>query len=418
MSEIKQRVLRDPIYGYIDLSEQEAKVIDSLPFQRLRRIKQLAHTYLVYPSANHTRFEHSLGAMHVAGLMATRLGLPPKRIRQVRLAALLHDIGHGPFSHLFEEICQSACKKRLDHEQIGSAIILSSGELRNALGEDRSRVLRILEGNAGIDSKIISGGLDCDKLDYFRRDSFHAGVRYGEYDFDRILRTMKPKGPHIYIPRKGVDAVEGFLLAREQLYLQVYFHHTRVVADEMLKRVAELGSGHGLKPAWFMFDKARPDEFLERFLEWNDANFESFLSQSVTGHAKRLLNDLLARRLLKCGYDKDMEQMPAIPKGRLITPGNGDLAKLERQISKFTGVPRYLIFAKVVKISMKQYSRRQGEGEELLAEDEAGEIRNFPDISKVKGPTNDVLKLFVFGPGECRDMIAKTTMRFIKGLEN
>jgi uncharacterized protein len=414
VAEDKERVVRDPIHGYIDLSDQEVSVIDTGAFQRLRRIKQVAHTYLVYPSAIHTRFTHSIGTMHIAGLMADRLALKPVQVKDVRLAALLHDIGHGPFSHLFEGICNSACGKALDHEDVGLAIIRSDPALRQALGAHRGRVLEILSGDGGIMSRIISGGLDSDKMDYFRRDSFHAGVRYGEYDFDRILRTIKPKGEHIYVPKKGVDAIDGFLLAREQLYLQVYNHHTRLIADEMLKRVVELAvkTGH-LDRSWFRFDSGHPREFLARFMKWGDLEFMSMLHERATGNAKELLDDLEARRLLKRGYDRDMGRMPAIPTGRLSSGGT-ELQDLERHLSRSLRIPAHRIFAKIVSISMKQYYLNAGE--ELLAENEDGEIVNFLDISKLTGPSTDLQRFLVFGPRGEGDRIHSETVSFLETL--
>lgn len=420
MTDDKDRVVRDPIYGYIDLFDREPAVIDSKVFQRLRGIKQLANTYLVYPSAIHTRFTHSLGTMHVAGLMAARLQMPRPKQRLVRLAALLHDVGHGPFSHLFEDLCKAACDKKLKHEEVGDALIRTDPELHKALGNDGPQVRRILAGGGGLASKIISGGLDADKMDYFKRDSFHAGVRYGEYDIERILRTITPKGQNFYIPQKGVDAVDGFLLAREQLHTQVYNHHTRLIADMMLQRVVELAAKHEqgrIKKEWFRFDPRRPRRFLDRFESWDDHTFLDMLDDNVEGPARDLLERIQSRRLFKDGYNRSMQRMPEIPRGQLIDPDTGSdtLRRLERHISRELHLQTYQVFAHVIKIDMKQYYL--SEGEKLLAEDEDGVIRNFLDISKLRGPSTDLLRLLVFGPAGTEERVGQETEAFIRSLD-
>lgn len=408
-------ILRDPLYGYIDLSDQEIQVLDTAPVQRLRGIKQVAHTYLVYPSAIHTRFTHSLGTMHVAGLVADQLGLTREQTRLVRLSALLHDVGHGPFSHLFEELSQCATGTRVDHELVGRAIIQTSPALRRALGADRRAVIEILAGNKGVMSKIISGGVDSDKMDYFRRDSFHAGVRYGQYDFDRILRTLKRHNEHIVVPEKGWDAMDGFLLAREQLYLQVYYHHARIIADEMLKRVVELASRSGdLQSDRFRFDPENPAPFLARFMEWDDTGFMNMLGSQARGPAAELLEGLANRRLLKRGYYCDVKDIDAVPRGQL-TAGGEQLREMEQFISRRTNSPPHQIFAKIPAISMKQYYLKGRE--ELYALRDTGKIENFLDVSKIKGPSDDLLRLIVFGPGSKRHQIEVAAKQFINSLE-
>lgn len=414
MPDREDKVLRDPLYGYIDLNPQEVEILDTPVFQRLRGVKQVAHTFLVYPSAIHTRFTHSIGAMHVAGRMATQLRLSKEEARIVRLAALLHDLGHGPFSHLFEELCKTATGESLDHERVGQALMSFDRPMARALGGDRRRVLEVLEGNAGISSKIVSGGVDCDKMDYFRRDSYHAGVRYGEYDFERILRTLKSHNGHIVVPEKGWDAIEGFLLAREQLYLQVYYHKTRIIADEMLKRVIELGAASAtIDRRYFRFDPDSPSSFLDNFSKWDDDGFVAYLHQNTSGNAGRLLSDLLARRLLKKALYCDLSEIDAIPRGRLTT-GTTDLLGLENYVAEKTHAPKHLVFAKIPAINMKQYYLRGKE--ELLALRDSGKTENFLDVAKMHGPLEDIVRLLVFCPEHYRVRAAAATTRYIQTL--
>ncbi len=287
--------------------------------------------------------------------------------------------------------------------------------LREAMGSDRRKIIEILEGEAGILSKIVSGGVDSDKMDYFRRDSFHAGVRYGEYDFDRILRTLQRHNAHIVIPKKGWDAMDGFLLAREQLYLQVYYHPTRIIADETLKRIVELAAHEGqVKKEWFTFDADAPTRFLRRFLTWDDSGFINMLRGNVKARAKELLDDLSARRLLKHAFYKDVQELDAIPKGEL-TSDRSKLVDMEKAIARDTKTPRHRIFAKIPAVSMKQYYLKGGE--ELYALKEDGNVVDFIDVSKVKGPSEDLLRLIVFGPREKKRRILKATERYLGSFE-
>jgi len=171
--------IRDPLYGLIALHETEYLLINTEAFLRLHRIKQLSHTHLVYPSALHTRYGHSLGAMHVAGMICARLGLDDEQTRLVRIAALLHDIGHGPFSHLFENVLRPL--NSVDgsvHEHITRKMVLEDPDIREILGKDRAIIAELLNENKRLVRKdlrlmsdIVSSNLDADKLDYLSRDS-------------------------------------------------------------------------------------------------------------------------------------------------------------------------------------------------------------------------------------------------------
>ena len=191
--------MRDPIHGFIKLSKKEKQLIDTKVFQRLRRIRQLAMAFLVYPGAMHTRFDHSIGVMHIAGRICTRLReLNPERVSnedmdRVRLAALLHDVGHGPFSHVSEYLLDAHALDRTDmgpmrekiHEKITVDIIRTDPEIRDILSEEeRDFVADMIQGQDTQDWQrdIVSSELDADKMDYLLRDSYFTGVKYGIYD--------------------------------------------------------------------------------------------------------------------------------------------------------------------------------------------------------------------------------------------
>ncbi len=229
----RSKAIRDPLYGFIDLSELEIKVIDTEIFRRLQFIKQLSHTYVVYPSSFHTRFEHSLGTLHVSNIMANELNFTDQKdIERIRLSCLLHDIGHGPFSHLFESIMEKINPTITEpHEKISKIIIKENSELDSVLGSKTNEIIELLEKKIdshkepkkSLQADIVSSGIDADKLDYLRRDSYHIGVTYGQFDFDRILHTLTttPKNSQICISKKGKDALENYRLARYLMYAQV-----------------------------------------------------------------------------------------------------------------------------------------------------------------------------------------------------
>lgn len=221
-SGFRHKSFRDPLYGFIGLSEKEVRLVDTSVFRRLHRIKQLSHTHLVYPSALHTRFEHSLGTMHIAGRMCDELGLEKETVRQ---AALLHDIGHGPFSHLFEYVLEKINPGITDiHEKITKMIINDDEEMNGILGSDKEKIVDILHPKSKMDFKsttlhsdIVSGSLDADKMDYLRRDSYFLGVYYGMFDLERVIYTLRStpgKYPSLGIDSRGKDAVESYRLAR------------------------------------------------------------------------------------------------------------------------------------------------------------------------------------------------------------
>ncbi len=238
--------LRDPIHGFLHTDPLEAALIGSRPVQRLRWIHQLGLTFLVYPGAEHSRFSHVLGAMGLAGRVLDNLALKrpdllpePERLRVrrlVRAAALLHDIGHAPFSHSAEDRFEDG----IDHEEM-TRRLLGSAELqelfaRHGAGLVPEEVVALLAGRVAPEhrylAQIVSGELDVDKMDYLLRDSLYCGVRYGVYDLDRLIDTLVPTlDPEsgettLGVEAGGVHAVEALILARYYMFTQVYFNVT------------------------------------------------------------------------------------------------------------------------------------------------------------------------------------------------
>lgn len=300
--------VHDPLYGFIDLSELEIHVIDSAVFRRLHRIKQLAQANAVYPSASHARFEHSLGVCHLAGRMAKHLEFDDKMIRAVRLAALLHDVGHGPFSHIFEPVLSSINHQEISHEEISQMMITKDPELSGILGELAPQVASILAHKpvpgwtlqeSMLAADVISGPLDVDRMDYLRRDSYHLGVDYGHFDLDQLLHTItttKDTGERwVAVNIKGWGAVEQYRLGRYLMHAQVYQHHTIVVANRMCIDSMLHAVGSVIGPDELLVDS--PD-FLDNYTKLDDQSLSDRILSS-DGVAAKIMGRLRRRDLLK-----------------------------------------------------------------------------------------------------------------------
>src|SRR3954453_10971740 len=251
-------VIADPLWNNIRVDSLALRLIDTRAFQRLRYVRQLGLAYLVYPGASHSRFEHALGAYNLARHALAMLeergftqGLPADECRVVRCAALLHDIGHYPYSHALEEI------GALHHEEVARPLI-TTGEvadvLRHGLGDDApERIMALIRGRS--DSALqglISGSLDLDKIEYLKRDAFMCGVNYGDIDVDRLLNSLtvvddpERGGRTVGMYEKGLSALESLLFAKYQMYRNVYWHHAVRSATAMYKRLVDDASRAGL----------------------------------------------------------------------------------------------------------------------------------------------------------------------------
>lgn len=235
-----QKILNDPVYGFITIpSELIFTIIDHPYFQRLRRIKQLGLTDFVYPGALHTRFHHAIGAMHLMSITLDNLRIKGteisnKEYEAALIAILLHDIGHGPFSHALEY----SLLKNVPHEDLSLLTIeLFNKELDGKL----DLVLRIFKNTyeRKFFHQLVSSQLDIDRLDYLQRDCFFTGVSEGTIGADRIIKMMDVKNDQVVIEEKGIYSIENFLSARRLMYWQVYLHKTTVSAEKMLIKLIE-----------------------------------------------------------------------------------------------------------------------------------------------------------------------------------
>jgi HD superfamily phosphohydrolase len=244
------KFFRDPLHGYIEVDSRFLKIIDSPLFQRLRKIKQLAFTDLVYHGAEHSIFGHSLGTYHLASVLSKRLGIKNKNVRdEFCLAALLHDIGHPPCSHAFESALENLYEQ-YEHEEYTEAIVLHTeiGKMIDDLNLDKRTIAKMIKGEYvdlpeyGFLNSLISSELDVDRLDFLLRDSYYCGVPYGKYDLERLLLSLKVRRGEIVVDERARHAVESFILARFSMYTQVYTHHTRRAFDLMLKAIFTRGT--------------------------------------------------------------------------------------------------------------------------------------------------------------------------------
>jgi len=258
-------IIKDEIHGTLEFDDLEERIIDSPPFQRLRRIKQMSVTNLVYPGANHTRFEHSIGTAHLSALIAWRLGLDGDTVRRVKLCGLLHDLGHTAFSHEGEDVLE---KHLGDHESLGRRMVLH-GPVADILAENYKpgNIADVEKSNLG---SIVTSDLGADRMDYLKRDALNTGVAYGIIDIDRIVHTLILEKGELCISKGGLEAAENLLLARFMMFSAVYMHRTVRIATAMLYRAIEGSIADGtLEP--------------EQFTELGDESALALMATSKTG---------------------------------------------------------------------------------------------------------------------------------------
>ncbi len=294
--------IKDPVHGYVYITEAEKKLIDSFPVQRLHRLRQLAGAEYVYPGANHTRFEHSIGVMHLAGRLAENPHLSQylseDEVQKVRIAALLHDVGHGPFSHVFEHLLVKFLNKT--HEDLNVWVVQKSElkDLLSDLGYDPNELAKLSvgllhkPGKAFMD-QIIRSAVDVDKLDFVVRDTYHTGAEYGYVDVFRIIHMLDVLDENLAVDLGALSALESLILARIESFKSIYFHRVGRAAQIMLVAAMEeakddLGLANFQSP--------------EEYLALNDYTMWSMLKNCKK--SKEIIERLERRKLLKCAYDQ------------------------------------------------------------------------------------------------------------------
>jgi len=292
----------DPIHDFIRVYDHELAIIDNPIFQRLRRIRQLSGAHLTYPAAQHTRFEHSLGVMHIASQAGHALHekgiLKSDDIETLRLSGLLHDIGHGPFSHLFEEIIQ---EKKISHEDFGKEIILKSeiGDSLSKNGFDKKLITKIAFGDSKFQymNEIVSGALSADMMDYLLRDGYFTGAEHARIDHKRITQSLDVHKKKLALERSALYSFESMMHSRYQMFKAVYFHKTVRAAEVMLLEALRLSDDE------FGFTNFNVNEFVNLTDEYVLSTLISSKSSKLK-RARQLAEDYQNRKLLKCVFER------------------------------------------------------------------------------------------------------------------
>lgn len=399
----KLKILNDPIYGFIQIpSTLIFDIIEHPYFQRLRRITQMGFSNLVYPGANHTRFHHAIGCMH---LMQKAVGV--LRFKQVLIsreeenalyiAILLHDIGHGAFSHALEHSIVSG----ISHEEISLNFMK---KLNKEFDGKLNLAIEVFEGKnpRKFLFQLISSQLDIDRLDYLKRDSFYTGVTEGNISSDRLIAMMNVKNDELVIEEKGIYSVEKFLIARRLMYWQVYLHKTGLVAENMLVNVlkrakelaeegVELFSSTSLK--YFLHNQISEDNFndetLNMFSKLDDYDVLSAIKE-WSNHEDKVLSLLskmiMNRKLLRI----EIQQKEF---------GKSDLDKKIKQVAKKLRLSdneaRFFVFSKM--ITNQAYQQEKP----IFILNKKGNLKDIAQASdqlNLQALTNPVIKHFICYP--------------------
>jgi HD superfamily phosphohydrolase/tRNA A-37 threonylcarbamoyl transferase component Bud32 len=332
---LAENKVRDPIHGYISFSNLEKKIIDHPIFQRLRRIKQLSTTYLVYPGATHDRFSHSLGVMHIASLIfdeivkknRATLGWEQEEMlkhrQMLRLTALLHDIGHAPFSHVGDALFPPTIG---NHESMAAYLIKNSrlAELIDEVGRihgfNHKEIAGIIEGTLSSEytliNQIFASQLDADKMDYLLRDSMMSGVSYGKFDLNHLIRSLnisfEDEIPTLVVEQMGIHVIEELILARYFMFIQVYFHKTRRAYDKILSKIIYDNLPSNVIP-----------QEISEFLKWDDYKVLEIIKNVPNPYSRMFLE----RNHLKLAYEKfpyaNEEEKTALRKISMILKSKG-----------------------------------------------------------------------------------------------
>ena len=365
--------MRDPIHGFVKLSDKEMALINTRVFQRLRRIRQLAMTFLVYPGAVHTRFDHSIGVMHIAGRICAKLrelrreSVCKEDIARIRFSALLHDIGHGPFSHVSEALLEKyapsqtqigATREKIHekiftrekiHEKITVDILETDPEINAILSaEERDFVVEMIRGQEtqNWQRDIVSSELDADKMDYLLRDAYFAGVKYGVYDLEKLIESClidsDKTETSLAINSKGIYALEQLLLARYHMTQQVYWHRVSLISNEMIIRGITLAieGGNREMGALYRYNENDKAAFVQKYLDYHDEKVVDLLKSCAQEKACDIFNRLYSRNLFKMVAELRLKGENRRTQRRLI--GMADEHSRERQSEKEKEIAAHL----------------------------------------------------------------------------
>ena len=331
----------------------------------------------------------------------------------IRLAALLHDVGHGPFSHLFETVMERVNGKKIDHDKISMMLIKEDPDISFILGDKGEKIIQILDHRpaSGLDRKvsslatdIVSSPLDVDKMDYLRRDSYHIGVAYGQFDLQRIIHTLTHTGDSteqkICVDSKGKDSIESYRLGRYLMHAQVYKHHTRLIGDQMFLQALDLAVNDEniiSKEALFTdtdLSKSHK-EFLNFYTSLDDHTLYDYILRKEESRASKILRRIRHRDLLKRAdeYLLDKEIANAQTRDYISRLNGDDLRSMSYKIAKETNLDKYDVIVHASEIPVNLY-----EGEIMIMW--KGTPRKLDEFSPIDVHRSAINRLYIFGPRE------------------
>ncbi len=380
------KLIQDPIHGLLRIEDWIIKLIDTPEFQRLRRISQIGFANLVYPGANHTRFEHSLGVMHIAKQLTEKMDISDDEKREIIASALLHDIGHAPFSHCSEGIIRKYI--RIKHEDV--EWILKNGEIYDAITEiglDVNKIIKHIKGKTDCD--IISGDIDADRMDYLVRDSYYTGVAYGVFDLSRLINKITFDGKKMIIESKGLRAAESLLISRFLMYPTVYFHHVCRIARKMFEKAVEFCIEEGFLDA-------------VEFLRMDDYEITCFLRKQE-GYPSEIMRMIDSRKLFKRAVYVGLDKI-----GLEIQRINPKIAEIE--IAEAAGVDPKWIAVDIPRMEEPK------EFKALVRMN--GEIRRLDEVSSIvkalKSAERDIWRVGVYTKKEFVEEVRKASIDYFK----
>lgn len=382
------KVIRDPIHGYIELDTLTLSLIDSPQVQRLRRISQLGLSNLVYPGANHTRFEHSLGVMHLATMLTGKIdSVTDDEKEELKVAALLHDVGHGPFSHVTEGLTKHYTRQR--HEDVRE--MLKKGEIGDILSEHGLNPATIedhIQGKTDL-GKILNSEIDVDRMDYLVRDSHYTGVAFGLVDHVRLINEMKFYENKLVVTAGGVKAAESLLVSRFLMHPSVYYHHVSRIGETMFTRaVDDLIQKNSLNA----FDLRKMDD--SRLFEMirNDDGYAGEL-------AAKLDNRKLYKRALYVGFDEV---------GEGVLKHRKHIERIEMEIAEDVGIESKNVLIDIPKSpEIAEMKALVKVNNRMLRLDEASNV-----VATLEQAHRDNWKMGVYTPKEYRDAVTKAAKVF------
>ncbi len=343
--------IKDPVHGYVYISKKEKEIIDSYPMQRLRRLRQLAGSEYVYPGANHTRFEHCVGVLYLAGKAVENPNIfqriSDEELEITKIAALLHDVGHGPFSHVFEQLLIKELEET--HEDITSWLIEKSelGDTVAKMGYRPEEVGKLAVGKLHKPRKafldqIISSAVDVDKQDFIVRDTFHTGAEYGFIDVFRLIYALDVLGEDLAVELGAISALEAFMIARIESFKSIYFHRVGRAAQIMLAMAMEKANKELGLTAF-----KTPEEYMAM------DDFTVWAALKKCELSKGIIDDLEKRRMLKCAYERTFYDKDTIVSN--IFAGEAYRQQMQMEIAKGAGVDKEAVFIDVPTVPSVPY---------------------------------------------------------------